>query len=344
MQDIDLQGDVEPQRLLAALQRYWPESLAVHDVRPISGGASQEIWAFDAQLPDRRVGLILRRTRHWSDAGQAGSAGMAAEAALLQLAATGGVPVPTVVVVLLPSDALGDGYLMDRIEGETSARKILQHTAFESASGHLATECGALMARIHALPRTALPTLRTGGPRQERAHWLAAHRSNGTARPVFELALRWLAENEPDPPGDLVLVHGDFRNGNLVVGPEGVRAVLDWELAHLGDPMEDLGWFCVNSWRFGNVALPAGGLGTRAQLFQGYEAEYGRPVDAARVHWWQVLGSLKWGVTCDAMGLAWRNGTDRGVERLAVARRVSEAEADLLALIAPKAHSIEGSQ
>jgi aminoglycoside phosphotransferase (APT) family kinase protein len=326
---------------LAALKRYWPESLAVHGVRAISGGASQEIWTFDVDLPDRCVGLILRRTRHWSESGQAGSAGMAAEAALLQVAAGGGVPVPIAVGTLRPGDALGDGYFMHRVEGETSARKILRHPDFEGARERLAEDCGALMARIHALPRGDLPTLRKGGAAQERSHWLAAHRSNGTARPVFELALRWLAEHEPAPADDVVLVHGDFRNGNLVVGPEGVRAVLDWELAHLGDPMEDLGWFCVNSWRFGNVALPAGGLGTRAQLFRGYEAEGGRPVDGARVHWWQVLGSLKWGVTCDAMGLAWRSGADRSIERLAIARRASEAEADLLALLAPRAQAFK---
>lgn len=336
MLDTKSPAHVEPTKLLAALRRYWPGSLAVLGVRVISGGASQEIWAFDLDLPNHRLGLILRRTRRWSDSGQAGSAGMAAEAALLQLAARGGVPVPTVVGVLLPEDELGDGYFMHRVEGETSARKILQDTAFQKIRESLATECGALMARIHALGREEMPTLREGGAAQERAHWLAAHRSNATVRPVFEFALRWLAENEPDPASDLVLVHGDFRNGNLVVGPEGVRAVLDWELAHWGDPMEDLGWFCVNSWRFGNVSLPAGGFGTRAQLFQGYEAESGHPVDVARVRWWQALGSLKWGVTCDAMGLAWRNGTDRSIERLAVARRASEAEADLLALVAPK--------
>lgn len=148
---------------------------------------------------------------------------------------------------------------------------------------------------------------------------------------MFELALRWLEDHEPAHSDPAVLVHGDFRNGNLIVGADGVRAVLDWELAHLGDPMEDLGWFCVNSWRFGNVDLEAGGLGTRAQLLAGYEAESGRRVDEGRVHYWQILGTLKWGVTCDAMGLAWRNGSDRGIERLAVARRASEVEVDLLA-------------
>ncbi|CAN5639114.1 hypothetical protein BH10PSE18_BH10PSE18_37810 [soil metagenome] len=320
----------DPAALFAALRRHRPDATGVAALRAISGGASQEIWSFDARLPSGDEGLILRRTRRWSDTGQQGSAGMAAEAALLRAAAMGGVPVPRVVGALAPADGLGDGYLMQRVEGESSARVILRDARFAEARRTLAATCGGLMARIHRLPSSHLPTLRVGGAAQECAQWAAAHRANGTLRPVFELALRWLAENEPSPCAEPVLVHGDFRNGNLMVGPEGVRAVLDWELAHLGDPMEDLGWFCVNSWRFGQVGLEAGGLGTRAQFFAGYEAEAGRPVDAARVHYWQVLGTLKWGVTCDAMGLAWRSGSDRNIERLAVARRASEAEIDLL--------------
>ena len=325
-------------RLLAAVRRHRPDAAAVTALRPISGGASQEIWSFDAQWPGGAQGMILRRTRRWSESGQQGSAGMVAEAALLRAAAAGGVPVPGVVGALAPADGLGEGYLMQRVEGESSARAILRDARFAEARRTLAADCGALMARIHRLPPQGLPALRLGWAAEERERWAAAHRANGTQRPVFELALRWLAENEPSPCGEPALVHGDFRNGNLMVGPEGVRAVLDWELAHRGDPMEDLGWFCVNAWRFGNVELEAGGLGTRAQLFAGYEAEAGQAVDPARVHYWQVLGTLKWGVTCDAMGLAWRSGSDRSIERLAVARRASETEIDLLQALQPVAN------
>lgn len=323
-------GSPNADRLLTALRRYRPDALAIAALRAVSGGASQEIWSFDARLPGGLQGLILRRTRQWSETGQQGSAGMAAEAALLRAAIEAGVPVPEVIGELLPSDGLGDGYLMRRVEGESSAHAILRDPDLAPARRNLAAECGALMARIHAIPPSGLPALRIGGAAQERRQWKAAHRANRTLRPVFELALRWLADHEPASSDPAVLVHGDFRNGNLMVGADGVRAVLDWELAHLGDPMEDLGWFCVNSWRFGNVDLEAGGLGTRAQLFAGYEAASGRCVDAARVHYWQVLGTLKWGVTCDAMGLAWRNGSDRSIERLAIARRASEVEVDLL--------------
>jgi aminoglycoside phosphotransferase (APT) family kinase protein len=133
-----------------------------------------------------------------------------------------------------------------------------------------------------------------------------------------------------------VLVHGDFRNGNIVVDASGLRAVLDWELAHLGDPMEDLAWISVPSWRFGHHDLPVGGIGTRDELFAGYR-EGGGTVDAARVHYWEVLGTLKWGVICEGMAAAHLSGAERSVERAAVGRRASETEIDLLDMLAPRA-------
>jgi aminoglycoside phosphotransferase (APT) family kinase protein len=152
---------------------------------------------------------------------------------------------------------------------------------------------------------------------------------------VFELALRWLKAHAP--AGDIALapVHGDFRNGNLMVDERGLVAVLDWELAHLGDPMEDLGWLCVNSWRYGRIELPVGGFGTRAPLFDAYAAA-GGVVDAQRVHYWEVFGTLKWGVICQSMAHAYFTGAERNVERIAIGRRASEAEIDLLALLAPR--------
>jgi aminoglycoside phosphotransferase (APT) family kinase protein len=131
------------------------------------------------------------------------------------------------------------------------------------------------------------------------------------------------------------VVHGDFRNGNLIVGPEGLRAVLDWELVHAGDPMEDLGWLCTKAWRFGNVDLPVGGFGTYDQLVGAYEKESGRVIDRDALRWWEVLGTLKWGVMCIMQATAHTSGAVRSVELAAIGRRVCENEWDLLELIAP---------
>lgn len=155
---------------------------------------------------------------------------------------------------------------------------------------------------------------------------------------MFELAASWLAEHAPVTPAELTLVHGDFRNGNLLVDAErGLTAVLDWELAHVGDPASDLGWLCVNSWRFGERDRVVGGFGDVDDLLAGYRSGGGREIEPQRLRWWQVMGTLKWGVICESMVQTWLCGEDEALERAAIGRRASEAEIDLLDLIAPQA-------
>jgi hypothetical protein len=153
----------------------------------------------------------------------------------------------------------------------------------------------------------------------------------GQPHPAFELAFRWLGENRP-PRSAQGVVHGDFRNGNLIVGAGGIRAVLDWELAHLGDPLEDLGWLCVKAWRFGSP-LPVGGFGTVEQLVGAYEAAGGTRVDPDALRWWEVLGTLRWGVICIVQTMTHLSGALRSVELAAIGRRVCEVEWDLLELL-----------
>jgi aminoglycoside phosphotransferase (APT) family kinase protein len=149
--------------------------------------------------------------------------------------------------------------------------------------------------------------------------------------PVLELVRNWLIDHRPDSPRTAV-VHGDFRLGNLIVGPDGLRAVIDWELAHLGDPMEDLGWLCVKAWRFGGAA-PVAGLGTYEQLFDAYEQAGGGKVDADVVRWWEVLGTWKWAIMCILQANVHRSGTTRSHELAAIGRRVCENEHDLLVIL-----------
>lgn len=327
--------DALAEGLLRHLRAQGARVSAVEDLRAVTTGASQEIWTFTARRGETGEALVLRRARQWNEASQALSAGMAAEAALLRLVAAHGVPVPRVLSELRADEGLGQGYVMAHVAGETAGPRILREPALQAARPRLLQDCATLLARLHAIPVQTAPPLRSGQAAEELRHWTQAYRDNGVARPVFQLALRWAADHLP-PPVAPVLLHGDLRNGNLVVGPEGVRAALDWELAHRGDPMEDLGWFCVNAWRFGAVERPAGGFGSREALFAAYEAAGGVAVDPSRVRFWEVLGNLKWGITCDSMGLAWRSGADRRIERLAIGRRASEVEVDLLQLLAPR--------
>jgi len=128
-------------------------------------------------------------------------------------------------------------------------------------------------------------------------------------------------------------VHGDFRNGNFIVRETGIAYVLDWEVAHLGDPHEDLGWLCMNAWRFGRLDRPVGGFGSRSRLYEEYEKATGNPVQADRVHFWEIYGTLKWGVICQWFAHQYLSGEVRVLERAAIGRRVSETELDLLDLI-----------
>jgi aminoglycoside phosphotransferase (APT) family kinase protein len=301
----------------------------------LSGGASQETWSFDIVHPDGNIGAILRRAPQGYGAAPTRAAGLDAEAALMQLAHDAGLPSPKVMHVLRPEDGLGIGFIMQRIEGETIGRKILRDEQFAKARPLLARQLGEVAAGIHGLEAANLPELRRTISTDELADLEREYRSFNWPRPVFELALRWLRERDPGPPDEVTLVHGDFRHGNLIIGPDGLRAVLDWELAHIGDPMEDLGWVCVNSWRFGEIDKPVGGFGSREDLFAGYEAA-GRRADPDRVMFWEVMGTLRWGVMCCGMMQRFRSGPDHSMERAMIGRRSSETEIDLLRLLAPR--------
>jgi aminoglycoside phosphotransferase (APT) family kinase protein len=324
----------------ASLERcvvsWCPGATGVTGLTQLSGGASQETWSFDIVRAGSHLGAILRRAPVGYGAAPARAAGLTVEAVLMQRAHDAGVPSPRVLHVLEPQDGLGTGFIMERVEGETIPRRILRDEKFADVRPKLARQLGGILAAIHGLPLAQLPELRRMTAAGEIDELERDYRGFGWPRPVFELALRWLRDHDPGLSEDVTLVHGDFRHGNLIIGPDGVRAVLDWELAHLGDPMEDLGWICVNSWRFGEIDRPVGGFGSREELFAGYLGGSGRSVDPVRVMFWEVMGTLRWGVMCCGMMQRFRAGPEHSVERAMIGRRASETEIDLLRLLAPR--------
>lgn len=307
----------------------------ITDLKRLSGGASQETWSFKTHNEGCIEHLILRRAPGGEGGNSSGTAiGLDTEAKLIRLAATANVAVPNVRYVAKPQDNIGSGFIMDHVSGEALGSKIVRSDVFDDVRPKLAKQCGIALAGIHGLPMEALPTIRYSPATQEIKHYHDIYKAHGHPHPVFDLAFKWLSDNTPSDDR-ITLVHGDFRNGNIMFDPNvGVSAVLDWELAHIGDPMEDMGWICVNSWRFGAIDKPVGGLGSREDMFAGYEAAGGPSVDPARVKFWEVLGTLKWGVMCTTMYEAFRAGVDRSVERAAIGRRSSETEIDLLYLLA----------
>ena len=322
------------QALGRCVASWCPGATGVANAARLSGGASQETWSFDIVHPGGNIGAILRRAPQGHGASPR-AVGLDTESILMQRAYDAGVPSPQVLHVLQPQDDLGTGFIMARVEGETIPRKILRDAQFAEARPMLARQLGQVLAGIHALDVAQLPNLRHMTAAKEIAEFERDYRSFDWPRPVFELALRWLRDHDPGPSDEVTLVHGDFRHGNLIIGPDGVRAVLDWELAHVGDPMEDLGWVCVNSWRFGEIDRPVGGFGTREELFAGYEAA-GRRADPARVKFWEVMGTLRWGIMCCGMMQRFRSGPEHSIERAMIGRRSSETEIDLLRLLAPR--------
>ncbi|HEX4654724.1 MAG TPA: phosphotransferase family protein [Mycobacteriales bacterium] len=290
----------------------------VRDLTRMVGGASRETWSFTL---DGRP-LVIRRDP--DGAPRAGA--MRREAALLQAAGAVGMPVPDIV------DVDDRSIVMQRVAGETIARRILRDDEFAGARMQLLGQSAAAIARLHAhvdptaiddLPAEADPiaTLRGMLDRFDEPH------------PALELALLRLDASRPQSQRRAV-VHGDFRLGNWIVDSSGLVGVLDWELAHVGDPVEDLGWMCVRSWRFGS-ALPAAGVGTRDELLAAYAAAGGGVVDPEELRWWELLGTTRWGVICVQQAWTHLSGAMRSVELAAIGRRVCEVELDVLELLDP---------
>jgi aminoglycoside phosphotransferase (APT) family kinase protein len=320
-------------RLLRALAGVIPGAVAIERLRPLSGGAVQETWVFEATGPGGVVPLVLRRARGSLRADRRDGINLATEAEVVQLAEHGGVPVPRIRHVLRPQDELGEGFIMDFVEGETIPRRILRDQAFATLRSGLAAECGATLATIHRLDTHGVRGLAAYQPAAAIERIYQDYLALDAPGAVFELALRWLRDNMIPDLERLCLVHGDFRLGNLLVGPDRLRAVLDWEGAHLGDPHEDLGYIAITSWRFGEIGHPVGGFGTREALVEAYEAAGGRKVDPARVRFWELAYTMNWGIQCAQMAVQFLMGADPSVERGAIGRRRSETELDLLNLL-----------
>jgi len=296
---------------------------AVTGLRRLLGGASQQMWAFEL---DGRP-LVLRRTP--LDGGR--PARLQREAAVLRRAAVAGVRVPDVV-------AAGPEFLvMTWVQGEALARRILRDERFAGARGRLVSQCAQELARLHRIGTEELPELARLDPLEAMR---AAVDEIGEPHPALELGFHWLAAHRPPAAPD-TLVHGDFRLGNLMIDEDGLAAVLDWELAYIGDGTADLGWMCVRSWRFG-ASLPVAGVGSREELLAGYERAGGGHVSLESLHWWEVLGTLRWAVLCMVQARLHLEHGVRSVELAAIGRRVCEVELDLLDLL-PGAAGVAGA-
>jgi aminoglycoside phosphotransferase (APT) family kinase protein len=308
-------------------------------VERLSGGASQETYRLTVRADDGERFMALRRAPGGIAAEQTigPGPGLATEALLMQAAEAAGVPEPEVYYVLQPADGLGEGFAMEWFEGEALGAKIARAPEFAKLRENLAYECGKILARIHSvdLDATGLrERLDAYSPLELMRNSWERYQGYPTPQPMIDYAARWLQDHAP-ADYENALVHNDFRNGNFMVDGDSVVAVLDWEVAHVGDPMRDLGWICTNSWRFGRTDLPVGGFGEYADLFRGYEDESGKAVDPDHVRYWEVNGSFWWAVGCLGMAEHYRHGPDQTVERPGIGRRSSECQIDCVNMLIP---------
>ncbi|MBL6811569.1 MAG: phosphotransferase family protein [SAR86 cluster bacterium] len=297
---------------------------------PLTGGASADINRIILANEDE---LIVRRTLSQEKSMMA--IPKILEAKIQKVVKKNGAPVPEILFEFSEGEEIGEGYVMEAIPGETIPRKILRDERFSTAREKLPFEIGKSLAKIHQTQLEDLKALDQVTFSDSLEKLFQVYLSFNQPQPVFDLAFKWL-EAQKLTEYDDVLVHGDFRFGNFIISEENLESIIDWELAHIGNPMEDLGWLCVRSWRFGNVEKRVGGLGDIKDLIAGYEFNSDIKIDESQLDIWQLYGSLRWGVICMMQTFAHLSGMVNSVEKAAIGRRVSETEFDLMNMIKHK--------
>ncbi len=296
---------------------------------PIPGGASRETWL--VQAGGRR--WVLRRDPR----GSVSLVPMEGEFALVARAADAGVSVPEQLALEPDGGRFGSpGILMSFVEGTSVAPRVLRKPEYERARERLPGQLGEALAGIHSLGPSDLEGVLPAAPADpalgQIEEWERQLDEIGEPLPAVELGLRWLRANLLEA-AEARLVHGDFRLGNFIVDEDGLAAVIDWELSHLGDPAEDIGWLCIRSWRFGNDDQPVAGIGGLDEFIEAYESAGGGPVDRERVRYWEAFGNVKWAIICARQAHDHLTGVRRSHELASLGRRVCEPEWDLLQLI-----------
>ncbi|MFQ5773624.1 MAG: phosphotransferase family protein [Kiloniellaceae bacterium] len=313
------------------------------EVRPLGGGAIQENWLLDVDFAGGpfagRQALVLRTD---SPSAVAASLSRAHEFAVLRAAWSAGVAVPEPLWLCDDPAVLGKPFhVMRRAAGIALGRRIVKDSSLGGDRTALAERLGEELAKIHAIapPRADLGFLEIPSPDPAR---FAVNRYRayldvlGAPRPGLEWGLRWCELHAP-PPGEVVLVHQDFRTGNYMLDEAGLTGILDWEFCAWGDPMSDVAWFCAKCWRFGRNDLEAGGIAPREPFYRGYERASGRAVDPERVAYWEVMAHIRWAVIALQQGERTLSGGEHSLE-LALTGRVypPELELEILELTPPR--------
>ena len=316
------------------------EKAKVKRLQKMPGGASKETWAFDLHgtdaITDELLPLVLRIER---SSPLPVSIDLKQEFLLMRQAHAEGVEVPK--PYWYGDDSLGSPfYVIERVEGETIVKRLHRDAQYEKARNLIPAQLARILARIHRISVT-----------RKRYDFLPRRSKNRSAalgelsfyedilrqyapepHPALELAIRWMKMKAPQSDYQ-TLIHGDYRLGNVIFTQDGVRSILDWELSHIGDPMEDLGYISVQAWRFGRDAKPIGGIGERDAFYKAYEKAGGFPLDFDSIYFWEAFGNLKWAIITILQMIPFLNGSSRSIELASLGRKTAEVELQLLILI-----------
>jgi aminoglycoside phosphotransferase (APT) family kinase protein len=283
----------------------------------LAGGASKEAWAVDSEgrqlLIRRAAGGVIHQ----------GTLTLEHEFEVLRAAHEAGVKVPEPIAYLGEVEGR-EAFVMERITGETIGRRIVKQPPLG-----LDVQMAEELAKIHAIRRERLPFLEQG---DQVARFYDELDSVGEPHPAIELGLHWVKERLPRHR-EPVVVHGDWRIGNIAVDENGIVAVLDWEFSHLADPVEDLAWPLVRAWRFGADDRRLGGIGEVEPYIERYSELTGVEVTAEELLTWEVFGNVKWATGCLTQSRRHFNGQERSVELAVLGRLAAEMEYELLDLI-----------
>ena len=314
---------------MSIFQEFLENSLnkKIKNLVPLTGGASADI---NRIIFEDNKEFIVRRSVVKDKAVMAIPKNM--EAKIQKIVKEYGAPVPEIIMEFSEGAEIGEGYVMQSVGGETIPRKILRDDSYKNIRNKLPYEIGKSLAQIHKTKLEKLQDLEKITFSESLEKLFMIYESFDQPQPVFDLAFKWL-ENQKILDYEEVLVHGDYRFGNFIISEKKLESIIDWELAHIGNPMEDLGWLCVRSWRFGNVNKRAAGLGDVDELIAGYEANSEIKIDKSQLDMWQLYGSLKWGIICMVQTFAHLSGAVKSLEKAAIGRRVSETEFDLMNMI-----------
>lgn len=333
------------ERIEAYLKTKLPsaEGIAVSDLQRIPGGASRETWSFDARWREggveQRRGFILRRD---PDASLLETE-RDLEFRVMEAVGKQGIPVPRMYWLEQDASWLDRPFfVMERIDGcETSPQKIVMDPRFYQVRSQIAQDFVDILARIHHLDWRALGLEFLGVPPDPSACGImeiekweqVVAKDTLEPQPVLRGAFRWMRRHLPPPAQKIVLVHADYRTGNFLCDYQGrIRGILDWEMVHLGDPMEDVAWACIRPWRWaGDERI--GGLVDRREYYRMYEEASGLKVDEEAVRFWEVLGNVKLAAIFITGARSFCDGRTRSIMMALLGRNIGRLELEIIDLM-----------